>query len=386
MLAKRIIPCLDVTAGRVVKGTNFVDLRDAGDPVEIARRYDREGADELTFLDITASSDNRDIILSVIEAVASQVFIPLTVGGGVRQVSDIRRLLNSGADKVSINTAGVLNPDLIGDSAALYGSQCIVAAIDARKNASGEGWEVFTHGGRKPTGRDAVEWAKEVERLGAGEILLTSMNADGTKEGFDLELTRAVSDAVNIPVIASGGAGNLQHLADAVLKGHADAVLAASIFHFGEYTIEEAKRFMASQGICMRLGAETDAWIEDVKFDSRGLVPVVAQDSESGRVLMLAWANREALLEAVKTRRGVYFSRSRNRLWRKGEESGNVQELLSVQLDCDGDSVIYEVRQLGGAACHTGHQSCFYRTLDENGVWKENAPVLRDPNAMYGHH
>ena len=228
MLAKRIIPCLDVTAGRVVKGTNFVDLRDAGDPVEIARRYDREGADELTFLDITASSDNRDIILSVIEAVASQVFIPLTVGGGVRQVSDIRRLLNSGADKVSINTAGVLNPDLIGDSAALYGSQCIVAAIDARKNASGEGWEVFTHGGRKPTGRDAVEWAKEVERLGAGEI-------------------------------ASGGAGNLQHLADAVLKGHADAVLAASIFHFGEYTIEEAKRFMASQGICMRLGAEAAA-------------------------------------------------------------------------------------------------------------------------------
>lgn len=259
MLAKRIIPCLGVTAGRVVKGTNFVDLRDAGDPVEIARRYDREGADELTFLDITASSDNRDIILSVIEAVASQVFIPLTVGGGVRQVSDIRRLLNSGADKVSINTAGVLNPDLIGDSAALYGSQCIVAAIDARKNASGEGWEVFTHGGRKPTGRDAVEWAKEVERLGAGEILLTSMNADGTKEGFDLELTRAVSDAVNIPVIASGGAGNLQHLADAVLKGHADAVLAASIFHFGEYTIEEAKRFMASQGICMRLGAEAAA-------------------------------------------------------------------------------------------------------------------------------
>ena len=223
MLAKRIIPCLDVTAGRVVKGTNFVDLRDAGDPVEIARRYDREGADELTFLDITASSDNRDIILSVIEAVASQVFIPLTVGGGVRQVSDIRRLLNSGADKVSINTAGVLNPDLIGDSAALYGSQCIVAAIDARKNVSGEGWEVFTHGGRKPTGRDAVEWAKEVERLGAGEILLTSMNAD------------------------------------AVLKRHADAVLAASIFHFGEYTIEEAKRFMAAQGICMRLGAEAAA-------------------------------------------------------------------------------------------------------------------------------
>ncbi|MCG5031082.1 imidazole glycerol phosphate synthase subunit HisF [Mesosutterella sp. OilRF-GAM-744-9] len=254
MLAKRIIPCLDVTAGRVVKGTNFVDLRDAGDPVEIARRYDREGADELTFLDITASSDARDIILSVIEGVASQVFIPLTVGGGVRRVEDIRRLLNAGADKISINTAGVLNPDLIGESAALYGSQCIVCAIDAKKTADGH-WEVYTHGGRKPTGLDAVQWAQRVQSLGAGEILLTSMDADGTKAGFDLPLTRAVSEAVDIPVIASGGAGNLSHLADAVLKGGADAVLAASIFHFGEYTIEEAKRYMASRGICMRLPA-----------------------------------------------------------------------------------------------------------------------------------
>lgn len=258
MLAKRIIPCLDVTAGRVVKGTNFVDLRDAGDPVEIARRYDREGADELTFLDITASSDDRDIILSVIEAVASQVFIPLTVGGGVRRVSDIRRLLNSGADKISINTAGILNPELIGESSALYGSQCIVCAIDAKQVAPGR-WEVYTHGGRNPTGRDAVEWAREVQRLGAGEILLTSMDVDGTKAGFDLALTRAVSDAVSIPVIASGGVGNLQHLADGVLLGGADAVLAASIFHFGEYTISEAKRYMAAQGICMRLPAEASA-------------------------------------------------------------------------------------------------------------------------------
>ncbi len=258
MLAKRIIPCLDVTNGRVVKGTNFVGLRDAGDPVEIARRYDCEGADELTFLDITASSDHRGIILSVIEAVASQVFIPLTVGGGVRQVSDIRRLLNSGADKVSINTAGILNPDLIGESAALYGSQCIVAAIDA-KRVGPQRWEVFTHGGRNATGRDAIEWAREVQRLGAGEILLTSMDADGTKAGFDLELTRAVSDAVSVPVIASGGVGNLQHLADGVLLGGADAVLAASIFHFGEYTIEEAKRFMASKGICMRLPEAKEA-------------------------------------------------------------------------------------------------------------------------------
>ena len=256
MLTKRIIPCLDVTAGRVVKGVNFVNLRDAGDPVEVARRYDRAGADELTFLDITASSDARDIILHVIEDVASQVFIPLTVGGGVRQVSDIRRLLNAGADKISINTAGVKNPDLIGESAALYGSQCIVCAIDARRRVKDDpsaGWEVYTRGGRDATGIDALEWAARVEKLGAGEILLTSMDADGTKAGFDLELTRAVSDLVGIPVIASGGVGNLQHLADGVTKGGADAVLAASIFHFGEYTIEEAKRFMAAQGIPVRL-------------------------------------------------------------------------------------------------------------------------------------
>lgn len=256
MLAKRIIPCLDVTAGRVVKGVNFVELRDAGDPVEVARRYNEQGADELTFLDITASSDDRDIILDVIEAVAGQVFIPLTVGGGVRAVADIRRLLNAGADKISINTAGVNNPDLIGEAAVLYGSQCIVTAVDARrrdKNDPSKGWEVYTHGGRKATGLDAVQWAKRVAELSTGEILLTSMDADGTKAGFDLELTRAVADAVSVPVIASGGVGNLQHLADGVTKGGADAVLAASIFHYGMYTIREAKDFMASQGITVRL-------------------------------------------------------------------------------------------------------------------------------------
>ncbi|MBO5658061.1 MAG: imidazole glycerol phosphate synthase subunit HisF [Duodenibacillus sp.] len=256
MLAKRIIPCLDVTAGRVVKGVNFVELRDAGDPVEIARRYNEQGADELTFLDITASSDQRDIILDVIESVASQVFIPLTVGGGVREVKDIRRLLNAGADKISINTAGVNNPDLIGDAAALHGSQCIVVAVDARRrNAQdpSQGWEVFTHGGRTATGLDAIEWAKRVAALGAGEILLTSMDCDGVKQGFDLELTRAVSDAVSIPVIASGGVGNLQHLVDGVTIGGADAVLAASIFHFGEYTVREAKQYMAERGIVVRM-------------------------------------------------------------------------------------------------------------------------------------
>lgn len=251
-LAKRIIPCLDVTAGRVVKGINFVELRDAGDPVEIARRYDDQGADELTFLDITASSDARDLILPIIEAVASQVFIPLTVGGGVRVVEDVRRLLNAGADKVSINTSAVTNPQLVADAAQKYGSQCIVVAIDAKQAGDGR-WEVFTHGGRKATGLDAVEWARKMQSLGAGEILLTSMDRDGTRSGFDLALTRAVSEAVDIPVIASGGVGGLQDLADGVTKGRADAVLAASIFHYGQHTVEEAKRFMAGQGIAMRL-------------------------------------------------------------------------------------------------------------------------------------
>ncbi len=252
MLAKRIIPCLDVNAGRVVKGVNFVELRDAGDPVEIARRYDDQGADEITFLDITASSDDRDIILHVVEQVAEQVFIPLTVGGGVREVADVRRLLNAGADKVSMNTAAVNNPQLVADASGKVGSQCIVVAIDAKQVASGK-WQVFTHGGRKNTGLDAIEWAQRVAALGAGEILLTSMDRDGTKNGFDLGLTRAVSDAVSIPVIASGGVGNLQHLADGVTEGRADAVLAASIFHFGQHTVREAKEFMRSQGIEVRL-------------------------------------------------------------------------------------------------------------------------------------
>jgi imidazole glycerol-phosphate synthase subunit HisF len=256
MLAKRIIPCLDVTGGRVVKGVNFVSLRDAGDPVEIARRYDGEGADELTFLDITASSDQRDIILHVIEAVADQVFIPLTVGGGVRQVADVRRLLNAGADKISINTAAVQNPQLVADASGRFGAQCIVVAIDARRRQASDasaGWEVYTHGGRTPTGLDAIDWARRVAELGAGEILLTSMDRDGTRQGFDLELTRAVVDAVPIPVIASGGVGTLQHMTEGVTKGGADAVLAASIFHYGEFTVRAAKEYMAAQGVEMRL-------------------------------------------------------------------------------------------------------------------------------------
>jgi len=259
LLAKRIIPCLDVDAGRVVKGTNFVELRDAGDPVEVARRYDLDGADELTFLDITASSSNRDLILPMIEAVANQVFIPLTVGGGVRSPDDVQRLLNAGADKVSMNTAAVLSPRLVSDAAHRFGSQCIVVAIDARRRAASQqqnhrsAWEVYTHGGRQATGLDVLDWAEQVVALGAGEILLTSMDRDGTKSGFDLELTRAVSGAVGIPVIASGGVGELNHLVEGVTEGHADAVLAASIFHFGQHTIQEAKHYMHTRGVCVRL-------------------------------------------------------------------------------------------------------------------------------------
>ncbi len=265
MLAKRIIPCLDVTGGRVVKGVNFVELRDAGDPVEIAARYNDQGADELTFLDITATSDGRDLILHIIEAVASQVFIPLTVGGGVRTVDDVRRLLNAGADKTSFNSAAIANPQVIADASAKYGAQCIVVAIDAKRRSPleaerpdalgrpiGPGWDVYSHGGRKNTGLDAVTWAVEMTRKGAGEILLTSMDRDGTKSGFDLELTRAVTDAVTVPVIASGGVGNLDHLADGIQLGGADAVLAASIFHYGEYTVAQAKARMAQRGIPVR--------------------------------------------------------------------------------------------------------------------------------------
>ena len=259
MLAKRIIPCLDVTGGRVVKGVNFVQLRDAGDPVEIAARYNEQGADELTFLDITATSDGRDLILHIIEAVASQVFIPLTVGGGVRTVEDVRRLLNAGADKVSFNSAAVARPEVIREASDKYGAQCIVVAIDAKRRRGedeairGPGWDVYTHGGRQPAGLDAVSWARQMTEFGAGEILLTSMDRDGTQIGFDLELTRAVSDAVSVPVIASGGVGELQHLVEGVQKGGADAVLAASIFHYGQHTVAEAKALMASCGVPVRL-------------------------------------------------------------------------------------------------------------------------------------
>jgi cyclase len=254
-LSKRIIPCLDVDKGRVVKGVQFVDIRDAGDPVEVARRYNEQGADEITFLDITASHEGRDTTLHTVERMAGEVFIPLTVGGGVRELQDIRNLLNAGADKVAINSAAIFNPEFVGEAAQRFGSQCIVVAIDAKQVSHGEHprWEIYTHGGRKPTGIDAIQWARNMTEFGAGEILLTSMDRDGTKNGFDLDLTSKVSDEVNVPVIASGGVGTLQHLADGIIRGKADAVLAASIFHFGEHSVPEAKQFMAEQGISIRL-------------------------------------------------------------------------------------------------------------------------------------
>src|SRR3990170_4743484 len=349
-LAKRIIPCLDVDNGRVVKGVKFVAIRDAGDPVEIARRYDEQGADEITFLDITASSDNRETLVHVVEDVASQVFIPLTVGGGIRKVEDVRRMLNAGADKVAINTAAVSRPEFVKEASDHFGSQCIVVAIDA-KQVGPDKWEVFTHGGRKATGLEAVAWARKMTEYGAGEILLTSMDRDGTKDGFDLALTRAVCDAVSIPVIASGGVGNLDHLVEGITQGHADAVLAASIFHFGEYTVAQAKQRMAEAGI--------------------------------GKVLTLAWMNREALAATAREKRAVYWSRSRRKLWRKGEESGHVQAVKDIRLDCDNDAVLLVVEQKGGIACHTGRERCFYQQL-QGDRWVTVEPVLKSEQEIYG--
>ena len=371
-LAKRIIPCLDVTAGRVVKGVNFLELRDAGDPVEIARRYDDQGADELTFLDITATSDQRDLILPIIEAVASQVFIPLTVGGGVRAVEDVRRLLNAGADKVSINSAAVANPQLVRDASASTArsasssrstrSACLPTAKPPR-------WEVFTHGGRKPTGLDAVEWARKMAELGAGEILLTSMDRDGTKSGFDLALTRAVSDAVAIPVIASGGVGRLQHLADGIMEGHADAVLAASIFHYGEYTVGEAKRFMADQGISVRIvtcdeSAEA-AGSTRCKWDANGLVPVIAQEASHRRRADVRVDEPRGAGEDRRNRRARCTSRARaSACGSRARSPGHVQQVHEVRLDCDEDVVLLKVEQVSGIACHTGRHSCFFQKFE----------------------
>lgn len=356
-VAVRVIPCLDVAGGRVVKGLRFVDLRDAGDPVEAATRYEAEGADELAFLDITAAHEERGTLLGLVERVAEALSIPFTVGGGVRSVEDAGALLRSGADRVTVNTAAVADPELVTRLAERFGSQCVVVAVDAKREAGPDGTRmaVMTHGGRRPAGRQLVEWVEEVTRRGAGEILLTSVDADGTKAGFDIEMLRAARRATPLPIVASGGAGLLPHFAEAVVEGGADAVLAASVFHDRIFSIGEVKRAMARRGVAVRPAPLAEL---NVRFDAAGLVPVIVRDAVTGAVLTLAWANAEALQKTRETGLSHFYSRSRKELWRKGETSGNVQRVISIALDCDQDAVLYDVVP-AGPACHTGATSCF---------------------------
>ncbi len=384
MLTKRVIPCLDVKDGRVVKGVNFVNLRDAGDPVELASRYDREGADEVVFLDITATAEGRKTTIEMASRASEQLHIPFTVGGGFTDVDSIRTMISAGADKVSVNSAAVRDPELITRASDAFGSQAIICAIDAKAVDGQPGrWTVFVKGGREDTGLDAVEWACEAARRGAGEILLTSMDRDGSKAGFDTLLTCTIAQAVDIPVIASGGVGELRHFSEGIIDGQADAVLAASVFHFGELSIREVKADMAAHGIPVRpveeagmhvapdaclsrraAGSGSMPWasIDEVSFDDRGLVPAVVQDASNGDVLMMAWMNRESLLLTMQTGRTWFWSRSRQQLWNKGESSGNFQNVVDIRLDCDGDTLLVLVDP-AGPACHTGNRSCFHRRL-----------------------
>ncbi len=370
-LAVRVIPCLDVAAGRVVKGTRFTNLRDEGDPVEAAVRYEAEGADELAFLDIVAAQENRGTLVSLVSRVAEVLSIPFTVGGGVRSVEDADALLKAGADRVTINTAAVADPELIRRLSEQFGAQCIVLALDGKRVRTADGavrMIVTTHGGRRITEKGVVEWAVEAAGLGAGEILLTSVDSDGTREGFDVEMLRAVRSAADIPIVASGGAGKLAHFVTAIRDGGADAVLAAGVFHQRVFTIGEVKQALASAGIPVRLGGAAGAAPAGpipAVFDEIGLVPVVVRDVRSGEVLTLAWANAEALELTRKTGYSHFFSRSRQKLWKKGETSGNVQQVASISVDCDGDAVVYDVVPRG-PACHTGSRTCFrvVETLD----------------------
>ncbi|NLW11249.1 MAG: imidazole glycerol phosphate synthase subunit HisF [Clostridiaceae bacterium] len=374
MLAKRIIPCLDVRGGRVVKGINFVNIRDAGDPVEIAKAYNASGADELVFLDISATLEERGTMIDVVRQVAEQVFIPFTVGGGIRTLDDIRAILQAGADKVSLNSSAVARPDLIREASERFGSQCIVVAIDVRKEPDGR-YEVLVAGGTKTTGLEAVEWAKRAASLGAGEILLTSMDKDGTKSGYDLEITRMIADAVSVPVIASGGAGSLSDFYDGLTAGGADAALAASLFHFGEIKIDQLKDYLTLRGLAIRQPSDREeqllepvsipqvSWSE-FKTDSDGLVPAIIRDQETGEILMMAWVNELAWQQTLQTGLMHYYSRSRNRQWLKGETSGHFQQVRSIAVDCDADTLLIDVYQIG-PACHTGSRSCFYRQLSD---------------------
>ena len=390
MLSKRIIPCLDVKNGRVVKGTNFIALRDAGDPVECAKAYNEAGADELVFLDISATVEGRGTVVDMVKRVAEQVFIPFTVGGGIRSLEDIREILNAGADKISLNSSAVKEPDLVRRASEKFGSQCVVVAIDVRERKGGKiriastdtsfsgidetaseadndkfpsGYEVVVAGGTKPTGLDAVAWAKQVEALGAGEILLTSLDRDGTKSGFDNVITRAVADAVSIPVIASGGAGKMEDFYDGIVDGGADAVLAASLFHFGEIKIGDLKAYLAGKGIAVRTMTPALQLWQSLKKDAQGLVPVVVVEDGTKEVLMVAYMDYEALAATMDTKIMHYHSRSRNELWKKGETSGHYQHVKKAFLDCDRDTLLFYCDQ-EGAACHTGNHSCFFTEIE----------------------
>lgn len=365
-LRKRIIPCLDIKDGRTVKGVNFISLRDAGDPVELARSYEAQGADELVFLDITATVEGRETLVDLVERVAREISIPFTVGGGIRSVEDAGRLVKAGADKVSVNSAAVRRPDLIREIADRFGSQCVVVAIDARQTE--QGWKVHLDGGRTPTDRDVLQWAQECERLGAGELLLTSMDHDGTKEGFAVDLSRAVAQRCGIPIIASGGGGKTEHFADVLSQGQADAALAASIFHFGEVRIPELKAELEAAGIPVRLhsGDSVRSGVPEVSVrvgtpdfaKGDGLIPAIIQDHETLAVLMLGYMDEDAWKTTLESGLVTFRSRSKNRLWTKGESSGNVLRVKEIRLDCDSDAVLV-LAEPAGPTCHRGTTSCF---------------------------
>lgn len=360
MLTRRIIPCLDVKDGQVVKGIRFENLVREGDPVELAARYSDEGADELVFLDITATLESREHVVELVRKVAKKVFIPFTVGGGIRTIEDILQILEAGADKVSINSAALKDPQIIQDASERFGSQCIVLAVDVKRERNS--WYVYSHGGTSPTDKKAVNWVVEVVSRGAGEILLTSMDADGTQNGVDLEITHRVSQAVDVPVIASGGIGKLSHFKDAIIIGEADAVLAASVFHRNIFSIEQVKTYLANKEIPVRIGKtqsnhEIFHLIDWTKSD-QGLIPAIIQDVETGEVLMLAYMNRESLAISMAEGYTCFWSRSRRVLWRKGETSGHLQKIRAIHFDCDRDTLLIKVEQ-AGPACHLGTRSCF---------------------------
>lgn len=364
MHTKRIIPCLDVKDGKVVKGINFIGLKEVGDPVALARQYYEQGADELVFLDITATHEGRDTTVAMVEQVANQIYIPFTVGGGIRTLEDIKKILRAGADKVSLNSAAVKNPELIKQGAEAFGSQCIVIAIDARRRPEDDGWNVFVNGGRIDTGIDVLDWTKQVLALGAGEILLTSMDGDGTKKGFDIALCKAVNEIANVPVIASGGCGSLEHFYDVFAQDAADAALAASLFHYGELSVKEVKDYLQYRGIPMRMvhGTASIDLCEQLDFDKQGgLLPTIVQDASTKEVLMLAYMNKESLKITLEKGLACYYSRSRKELWLKGETSGHYQSVKELKVDCDHDTILLLVEQTD-AACHTGAYSCFYQS------------------------